>query len=199
MQSLLSGNTNITVLLDSAEDAIAIACGEIGGVVSEGGTLVVKLSEQNDSGFSGIAFLAPEDAGTAGASLFLAGELTVEETRELAAVATPSEGLTPLPEPTPTAEPVQVADIVLLEWLIDMPDEIRAGPARIVVTNEGTEAHGLVIEGQGVLFELPAPLEPGNATVLSANLPPGEYIVYCPVGDGEHRAEGVEGTLTVVP
>ncbi len=199
MESLLAGETNISVLLDSAEDAVAIACGEIGGVVSEGGTLVVKLSQQNGSGFTGIAFLAPEDAATTGASVFLAGELTVEETRELAAVATPSEDLTPIPEPTPTAEPVQVADIVLLEWLIDMPDEIRAGPARIVVTNEGTEAHGLVIEGQGILFELPEPLAPGNTTILSANLPPGEYVVSCPVGDGQHRAEGMEGTLTVVP
>lgn len=199
MESLLAGQTNISVLLDDAADAVVIACGEIGGVISEGGTLVVKLSGQNGSGFTGIAFLAPEDAATTGASLFLAGELTVAETRELAAVATPSEDLTPIPEPTPTAEPVQVADIVLLEWLIDMPAEIRAGAARLVVTNEGTEAHGLVIEGQGVFFELPAPLAPGDTTILSADLPPGEYAVYCPVGDGEHRAQGMEGTLTVVP
>lgn len=199
MESLLAGLTTITVLLNDAEDAVAIACGELGGVVSEGGTLVVKLSEQNDSGFTGIAFLVPEDTGTAGASIFVAGELTVAETRELEAVATPSEELTPLPEPTPTAEPVQVADLVLVEWLIDMPAEVRAGQINFVVTNAGADAHSLVIEGQGLVFELPRPLDPGEATILEANLPPGEYVVYCPVGDGEHRAEGMEGTLTVVP
>ena len=40
-------------------------------------------------------------------------------------------------------------DLALLEWLIDMPAEIRAGPVNFVVTNEGSEAHSLVIEGNG--------------------------------------------------
>lgn len=199
LDALLGGSTNISILLNSEEDAVVIACGEIGGVVSEGGTLVVKLSEQNGSAFSGIAFLAPEDTGNAGVSLFVAGELTVAETRELAAIATPSEEITPLPEPTPTAEPVQVVDVAVTEWLIDMPAEVRAGQINIVVTNAGTESHGLVIEGQGLLFELPQPLEPGKSTILPVNLPAGEYVVYCPVGEGEHRAEGMEGALTVTP
>ena len=199
LQALLTGQTNVSVLLDSADDAVVIACGEIGGVLSEGGSLVVKLSEQNGSGYSGIAFLSPEDTGSTGASIFLAGELNVSETRALAAAATPAGDLTPLPEPTPTAEPVQVADIVLLEWLIDMPSDIRAGAARLVVTNEGTEAHSLVVEGQGLVFELPVPLAPGDSTILSADLPPGDYLVYCPEGDGEHRAQGMEATLSVIP
>lgn len=199
LESLLTGQTNVTIVFDGAESAVAIACGEIGGVPSEGGSLVVKLSEQNGSGYSGIAFLAPEDGGGTGASIFLAGELTVAETRALAAVATPAADLTPLPEPTPTAEPVQVADIVLLEWMIDLPPEIRAGSARLVVTNEGTEPHSLVVEGQGLVFELPSPLAPSATNILAADLPPGEYLVYCPQGEGEHRAEGMEATLTVVP
>lgn len=199
LDTLLTGQTNVTVLFDDAADALAIACGEIGGVLSEGGSLVVKLSEQNDSGFSGIAFLSPEDAGGAGASVFLAGELTVAETRALAAVATPAADLTPLPEPTPTAEPVQIADIVLLEWMIDLPADIRAGAARLVITNEGSEPHSLVVEGQGLVFELPAPLAPGESTILSADLPPGDYLVYCPQGEGEHRTKGMEATLSVVP
>jgi hypothetical protein len=199
LEALLTGQTNVTVLFDSADDAVVIACGEIGGVPSEGGSLVVKLSEQNGSGYSGIAFLSPEDTASTGASIFLAGQLNVSETRALAAVATPAADLTPLPEPTPTAEPVQVADIVLLEWMIDMPAEIRAGTARLVITNEGTEAHSMVVEGQGLIFELPAPLAPGESTILSADLPPGDYLVYCPQNDGEHRAEGMEATLSVVP
>jgi plastocyanin len=199
MESLLTGETNITVPLNGDEDAVVIACGEIGGVVSEGGSLVVKLSEQNDSGFTGIAYLGPEDEVTTGVSLFLAGELTVAETRELVAAATPDVALEPLPEPTPTAEPVQVADLVLFEWMIDMPAEVRAGKINFVVTNEGVEAHSVVIEGQGLIFELPQPLDPADTTILTAELPPGEYVVYCPIGEGEHRAEGMEGTLTVIP
>ena len=90
-------------------------------------------------------------------------------------------------------------DLALLEWLIDMPEEIRAGPVNFVVTNEGSEAHSLVVEGNGLDFELPTPLDPGESSILSADLPPGEYVVYCPVGDGEHRDKGMEATLTVVP
>lgn len=199
MDSLLSGEANITVLLNGDADAVAIACGDIGGVVSEGGSLVVKLSPRNDSGFTGIAYLAPEDAANTGISVFLAGELTVAETRELVAAATPSAELEPLPEPTPTAEPVQVADLVLFEWMIELPGEVRAGELNFVVSNEGTEAHSVVIEGQGLVFELPRPLDAGDSTILNATLPPGEYVVYCPVGEGEHRAEGMETTLTVAP
>ena len=199
LESLLSGQTNITVLLSEEASDIVVACGEIGGVLSEGGSLVVKLSERNGSGFSGIAFLAPGDPGTTGASVFLAGERTVAETRELVAAATPEAALEPIPEPTPTAEPVQVVDLVLLEWLIDMPAEIRAGQVNFVVTNEGSEAHSVVIEGNGLVFELPAPLDSGESSILSADLPPGDYVVYCPVGEGEHREKGMEATLVVVP
>lgn len=199
LDSLLSGPTNITVLLSDEASDIVVACGEIGGVLSEGGSLVVKLSERNDSGSSGIAFLAPGDPGTTGASVFLAGERTVAETRELVAAATPEAGLEPIPEPTPTAEPVQVVDLVLLEWLIDMPAETRAGQVNFVVTNEGSEAHSVVIEGNGLDFELAEPLDPGESNILAADLPPGEYTVYCPLGDGEHREKGMETTLEVVP
>jgi hypothetical protein len=198
LESLLDGQTNITVLLSDQASDIVVACGEIGGVRSEGGSLVIKLSERNDSGFSGIAFLTPGDPGTTGASVFLAGERTVADTRELIAAATPA-ALEPIAEPTPTAEPVQVVDLVLLEWLIDIPEEIRAGSVNFVVTNEGSEQHSLVVEGNGLVFELPTPLDSGESSILSAELPPGEYVVYCPVGEGEHREKEMEATLLVVP
>jgi hypothetical protein len=202
MESLLASPTNISVLLSNAQPDVVIACGDIGGVVSAGGSLVVKLSPRSDSGFTGIAYMGPEDAATTGISLFLAGELTVTETRELVATpteATPASILEPLPEPTPTAEPVQNVDIALLEWLIDMPAEVRAGQINFVVTNEGTQPHSLVIEGQGLSFALDRPLDAGDTTILTATLPPGDYDVYCPLGDGEHREKGMDETLTVVP
>lgn len=203
MDTLLASETNITAYLEPGSD-VAVACGDLGGVVSEGGSLVVKLAAQNDSEFGGIAFLGVEDGGTTGISVFLAPPLTVAETRELAAIAldaTP-EGLPelePTAVPTPTAEPVQVADVALLEWLIDMPDVIRAGEINFAVTNEGSEAHGFVIEGPEGTFSLPEPLAPGASAVLNATLSPGDYVVYCPQDDGEHREEGMELTFTVVP
>jgi hypothetical protein len=203
IETLLTSETNVTAYLEPGSD-VAVACGDLGGVVSEGGSLVINLAARNDSGFSGIAFLGTEDGGTTGVSLFLAPPLTVAETRELAAIAldaTP-EGLPelePTAMPTATAEPVQVADVALLEWLIDMPAEVRAGEINFAVTNEGSEAHSLVIEGPGGTFSLPEPLAPGASTVLNATLAPGDYVVYCPQGDGEHRDEGMELKLTVVP
>jgi hypothetical protein len=201
---LIGGQNSVSVYLSNDQPEITIACGEIGGVPSEGGSIVVKLSQRNDSGFDGIAFLAPGDPGTSGVSVFLAGERTVAETRELVAAATPELEagldieLEAAPSPTPTAEPVQVVDIALLEWVIDLPEEVRAGQANIVVTNEGAEPHSLVIEGPGGVFELPRPIEPGQATVLHATLPAGEYVLYCPLGDGEHREKGMEAMLEVV-
>jgi hypothetical protein len=199
IESLLQGQASVRVLISSEGLETEIACGEIGGVLSEGGSLVVKLSPRDGSGFSGIAFLAAEDLGVTGASIFLAGERTVAETRELAA-ATPEAALEPLVAPTPTAEPVQIVELVLLEWLIDMPEETRAGQVNFVVTNEGAEAHSVIVESGGVVVaELPQPLDPGESSVLSAVLAPGEYVVYCPVGEGAHREEGMEATLVVVP
>jgi hypothetical protein len=200
IESLLEGQTSVSVLLSEEERESAIACGEIGGVLGEAGSIVVKLSERNGSGFTGIAFLSAEDVGSTGVSVFVAGERTIAETRELVAAATPAAPLEPVPEPTPTAEPVQIVDVFLLEWLIDMPTETRAGRIEFVVTNDGTEPHSLVIESGGtIVAELPRPLGPGETTVLSVTLPEGLYVLYCPLGEGEHREEGMEAALVVVP
>ena len=199
VESLVQGQTTITVLLAPDDIDTTIACGEIGGVPDDSGSLIVKLSERNKSGFTGIAYLAPVDIATTGASVFLAGSRSVAETRDLIA-ATPETPLAPLVAPTPTAEPVQIVDVVLLEWLIDMPAETRAGQVNFVVTNEGAEAHGLVIESGGaIVAELPAALDPGDSNILSATLAPGDYVVYCPLGEGDHRGQGMEATLLVVP
>jgi hypothetical protein len=199
LADLLAGQSSVRVLLSTEASDIAVACGEVGGVPSEGGSIVVKLSERNDSGFTGIAFLAPDETGGVGVSVFLAGERSVAETRELAA-ATPSVALEAVAEPTPTAEPVQVVDVALLEWVVDAPSEIRAGQVNLVVTNEGSLPHGLVLESAGVVVaELPQPIGPDETSVLSVTLPEGNYVLFCPLEDGAHREEGMEAELTVVP
>lgn len=54
--------------------------------------------------------------------------------------------------------------------------------------------HAVEIEGNGVERST-ATIEPGGTSAVTANLRPGTYTFYCPVGD--HREEGMEGTLTV--
>jgi hypothetical protein len=199
LSSLLGAPYSVEALLSSAQSDVAIACGEIGGVPSDGGSVVIKLSEQNGSGFSGIAFLAPGDGGTTGASVFVAGNRTVAEMGQVAA-ATPAAALEPIPEPTPTAEPVQVVDVGLTEWLIDMPDEVRAGQINFAITNDGTQTHSFVIDSGGAtVATLDTPLAPGESAVLSTTLPAGTYTIYCPEGDGAHREKGMERELSVVP
>ena len=54
-----------------------IACGNIGGVVDENGSLVISLHELNESGFSGIAVLTPSaaDAASTDVSVFIHEEV----------------------------------------------------------------------------------------------------------------------------
>ena len=54
--------------------------------------------------------------------------------------------------------------------------------------------HAVEIEGNGVEEETET-VTGEDAPPLTVDLKPGEYEFYCPVGN--HRAEGMEGTLTV--
>jgi plastocyanin len=69
----------------------------------------------------------------------------------------------------------------------------KAGQVTVRFTNRSSTPHAVEIEGKGVEKSTKV-LTQGNAT-LTANLKPGTYTFYCPVGN--HRQEGMEGTLTV--
>jgi plastocyanin len=72
----------------------------------------------------------------------------------------------------------------------------KAGKVTVVMTNPaGNQApHGIEVEGNGV--EKAGQVVPsGGTSTATADLKPGTYDFYCPVDD--HRAEGMEGTLTV--
>jgi uncharacterized cupredoxin-like copper-binding protein len=72
----------------------------------------------------------------------------------------------------------------------------EAGKVTIVMKNpsSATAPHAVEIEGQGVEEESEV-VEPGGTARVTADLEPGEYELYCPVGN--HADEGMEGTLTV--
>src|SRR5215218_1114904 len=54
----LTGSATTIVVLDG-ESNVLVACGEIGGVIGADGALSIGLRPAGDSGFSGIAYLAP--------------------------------------------------------------------------------------------------------------------------------------------
>jgi plastocyanin len=71
----------------------------------------------------------------------------------------------------------------------------KTGTYEFRVTNNGTIAHALEIEGNGV-EEKTGDIQPGGGATLRVTLAKdGSYEVYCPI-DG-HRSQGMKGTLTV--
>ena len=75
------------------------------------------------------------------------------------------------------------------------PDTLtaKAGSVTVEFDNPSQVPHAVEIEGNGV--EEASDQVTGGKASVTAELEAGEYTFYCPVGD--HRAEGMEGTLTV--
>lgn len=71
---------------------------------------------------------------------------------------------------------------------------VAAGETTFTLTNDGESEHALEIEGEGLEEETDT-IGPGDSASVTIDLQPGEYEVYCPVGD--HRSRGMEGTLIV--
>jgi hypothetical protein len=71
LSDILAAEHAINVHLSSEEIATYIACGAIGGTPDANGNLFVGLAEQNDSGYSGIAWLHDNGDGTTTVTVFL--------------------------------------------------------------------------------------------------------------------------------
>jgi plastocyanin len=71
--------------------------------------------------------------------------------------------------------------------------DAKAGKVTIDFDNPSSVPHAVEIEGNGVEEETKT-ITKDKASV-TVDLKPGEYEFYCPVGN--HRAEGMEGKLTV--
>jgi len=70
----------------------------------------------------------------------------------------------------------------------------EAGEVTLRLVNDGGMPHALEVEGEGV-DEATDEIGPGETAELTVELEAGEYVLYCPVGN--HRDQGMEGTLTV--
>jgi plastocyanin len=90
----------------------------------------------------------------------------------------------------------QTVELVATEFAFDPADVSvdEAGETTFTVSNEGEFPHALEIEGNGIEEETEE-LGPGESGSVTVDLEPGEYELYCPVGD--HRERGMVGTLVV--
>jgi plastocyanin len=72
----------------------------------------------------------------------------------------------------------------------------KAGKVTITMDNPSgdSQPHAIAIEGNGVDQDGQV-VQPGGTSKVSADLKPGTYTFYCPVGG--HRQAGMEGTLTI--
>jgi uncharacterized cupredoxin-like copper-binding protein len=200
LDAILADDHSINVHLSADEIATYIACGEIGGVLDANGALAIGLKELNNSGYTGIAYLSPADDGTTNVSVFISSAKAGKGGGDEAATdETPAADDTAAETPVAddAGEETQVVDVSLTEWSIEMPDTLAAGPITFNITNNGSVQHNLEIEGNGVEEKLDANLAPGESGTLEVTLEAGTYEVYCPVGDGSHREQGMELELTV--
>jgi len=72
--------------------------------------------------------------------------------------------------------------------------QAKAGKVTVTMDNPSDTPHNVVIDG-GTNDKPGETVGKGEKSVASADLEAGEYTYYCAVGD--HRAEGMEGKLTV--
>lgn len=74
--------------------------------------------------------------------------------------------------------------------------DAKAGKVTIMMDNPSGDQmpHAIAIEGDGVDQDGEV-VQPGGKSTVSVDLKPGTYTFYCPVG--QHRQNGMEGTLTV--
>jgi uncharacterized cupredoxin-like copper-binding protein len=153
------------------------------------------MKELDDSGYAGIAYLVPAANGSTNISVMIAqviGDAADGAVTEEAA----ADQATPAVTAAAGASP-QLVDVSLTNFAIEMSTELPAGPVRFNIVNNGTSPHSFVLEGQGIRKTLANTLQPGASARLNADLVPGVYTIFCPVGEGAHRAQGMELELTV--
>jgi len=91
LDAILGEDHVVNVHLSAEEIGTYIACGEVGGMLTPEGAVIIGLRELNDSGFTGIAYLAPgADGASTDVSVFVAptlgggGNKSAEEQEEYA-------------------------------------------------------------------------------------------------------------------
>jgi hypothetical protein len=214
VDDMLASDHSLKVHLSAQQIDVYLVCGDIGGALDADGALIVGLKEQDGSGYTGIAYLVPNASGQTSVSVMIAKVLPGGGAGDDSAAAAPDNAEpgasdtgasdtgasdTGASDTGAAAAPagVNVVGVTLTEFSINMPTELPAGLTQFNITNTGTLPHNLVIEGAGLSGQLETNLEPRTSGQITGELLPGTYTVFCPVGNGAHRSNGMELTITV--
>ena len=122
-----------------------------------------------------------------------------------AACSSPSGGSPSSAAPTgaaPAASTGSMADpteVVVKDFTIEPADvTASAGRVDLAVTNEGPTVHNLTIRTDaGDVLAATPDLRPAASDVLSAEIAPGAYVMFCSLPG--HESLGMKGTLEVAP
>jgi plastocyanin len=198
LDELLAEDHALKVHLSKDQIQTYLACGDIGGTLDANGALIVGMKEQDGSGYAGIAYIAPGANGQTSVSVMIAQVIPNAGGDDAVAgdEAAAEEPAAAEQDAAASAEP-EIVDVVLTEFEIDMPTEIPAGPVRFAISNNGSAPHNFVVEGEGVSKRLANNVTPGQTASLNVDLAPGTYTIFCPVGEGAHRSNGMELEITV--
>lgn len=198
LDALLAEDHALKVHLSKEKIETYLACGDIGGTLDANGALIVGMKELDGSGYAGIAYLEEQPNGTTSVSVMIAKVIPgAEGAAADAAAAQPAEEAPAAGASAEEAEGPAIVDVALSEFTIEMPASIPAGPVRFAISNVGNAPHNFVIEGEGIRKRVANTIAPGSSAVLNVDLEPGTYTVFCPVGEGAHRANGMELQITV--
>ena len=192
LDELVAEDHALKVHLSADQIQTYLACGDIGGAADADGALIVGMKELDDSGYAGIAYLVPAADGGTRLSVMIAQVVDDETAGAVAEEANADAASeTPAAAAASDASP-EIVDVTLTNFAIDMPTELTAGPVRFNIVNTGAAPHSFVLEGEGIRKTLANDLQPGDSARLNADLAPGTYTIFCPVGEGAHRAQGME-------
>jgi plastocyanin len=98
------------------------------------------------------------------------------------------DGATPA-SPGQTTEPASGTTLVMKDNMFEPADFTIQSGTRITLKNEGAALHNLTVEGQ----DFNKDVNPGETENEDFEIPAGSYTMFCRF----HRAQGMEGTLTV--
>jgi hypothetical protein len=104
---------------------------------------------------------------------------------------------TPAPQPRTVVTDPPTITVRLTEWAVTTSTRhASAGRTALVITNAGTIPHVLEIEGNGKEHATTL-LLPGRTDTLRVTLRAGTYELYCPVGNGSHKHQGMATSLRI--
>jgi len=164
-----------------------LACGDIAGALDVDGALIVGIKEPV---YAGIAYFVPAADGSTSFSVMIAQVVGDEADGAVSVAATVSQA-TPAATGATDASP-QLIDVSLTNFGDRHANGADSGPGALQLRQQRSRSAQLRARGgerQEDPRHYPAIRKLGQAQHYLA---PGIYMIFCPVGEGVHRAQGME-------